>query len=116
MCPGAAAGEAEEESEWEEESWDARRARLLSYRVPEEPEQEPRWELVASTLEQFEDFAAGFEAGGHPTEVQFAQLVCRFVSPGALLLLPRLLRALLLQAACHRLPSLLKRAGRCAAL
>lgn len=52
----------DEEEEEEGETWAEQRERLLSYRVPEDPEPEVRWELVASTLQEFE--VRGAEARG----------------------------------------------------
>lgn len=50
----AASGEGEESEEWEEESWAARQARLRAYRVPDDPQPPGRWELAATTMEEFE--------------------------------------------------------------
>jgi hypothetical protein len=38
----------------DEEGWEERRARLLGYQVPPDPEQLGGWELVATTLEEFQ--------------------------------------------------------------
>lgn len=38
----------------EDESWWEEQARLAAYQVPPDPEQQPRWEVAATTLEEFE--------------------------------------------------------------
>ena len=38
----------------EDDSWWEEQARLAAYQVPPDPEQQPRWEVAATTLEEFE--------------------------------------------------------------
>ncbi|KAI7835383.1 hypothetical protein COHA_010717 [Chlorella ohadii] len=57
----------------EDESWWEEQARLAAYQVPPDPEQQPRWEVAATTLEEFEALTNKFAASSHPGEQDMAQ-------------------------------------------
>lgn len=63
------------------DSYTERQQRLLNYQVPPDPELEGGWDLVASTLEEFQDFANRFGSGENPREVQFSLIIRQYVLP-----------------------------------